>query len=1575
MPPFAVGRRREAASMTLRRARAGGALLILLLLAAPAESARRSHYFDAIGSAEGLSQNSVTALARDSRGFVWVATQGGLHRFDGYRFDVYQHDPDDPASLPDNLVSALATDAEGRLWIGTQSRFLAVLDPHSGRIERHRGQLPADADPLRDRVTALRPGAEGSVYVGTAAGVEHYDPATGTRRLLLALDDSLPDLRGVPRTTAIELDREGQLWVASPGGLHRIDPVSGQVRGVGPAVAAFALHRDGTGQVWAGTLDGLLRIGADEVERIPLPDSLLPGTGQAAAVWQITSDQRQRLWLAMLGGGLLRYDPGSGDTLFLQPDADVPNSLPESTVLSMMVDPANLLWIGTQSRGIVTSRADGDRFPLLIDTLREDGRMADNHVRAVLENADGSLWVGTDSNGLKRVDPVSGRFDNHVDALLAAMQRPATARGIRIQGLAHGADGRLWVGSDHGLFNYDPARRQAELVSEPAARAGLVPDSQFRFVRPSIDGQSLWLGTSSAGLMRYWPASREWRRYPHDPADPASIAAAFTTCVHEDPQGRVWVGTINGLNLLDPASGQTRRFRSDPDDPASLSGNVVRAVLQSADGRIWVATHNGLNELLDETADGQLRFRRHGTAQGLPSNTVYGLQEDRQGYLWLSTNQGLARMRPGDGQIRRFSMRDGLQELEYNGGADVALADGKLAFGGIRGLNVFDPALIQDSRFEPPLVLTHLRIGNHVDHPDAGAALPLPGRLEVPQAARVLRLGFAALDYTAPKQNQFRYQLEGFDQDWIEAGVMPELTYTNLDPGEYRLRVRGTNHDGIWSGHEIDLALAVVPPWWSSAPARALYLFGALSLLAALVVAQRRRRDSERDLLRKIRQREERLKLSLWGSGDEFWDWDVQQNIIHRVGADQLLGEQSEQRLSTDDWRSRALHPDDLPRVQTVMQAHITGQTDFFESEHRIRNVRGEWIWVRSRGKVVERDAGGNPLRIAGTARDITISRRAEGERRIALEVLRSMGEAVGVIDLEFRFVAVNPAFSRITGYSESEVRGQPSSMLDSQQHSADFYRRMRDTAERLGHWKGEMWQKRKDGAEFLGWIELSEVRDGDGSRTHFVAVVTDITDKKHAEQELLYLANYDTLTGLANRTLLGERLRRAVIRARRQHTRVAVLFLDLDRFKDINDSLGHAAGDRILKAAAARLLATVRETDTVARLGGDEFTVILEDLSDPVGGEEMAARIIEAFAEPLDVDGRREAVVSPSIGVALFPDHGSVPTDLLKYADTAMYEAKARGRNTWQLYTEAMDADARRRASVVAALRRALERGELHLVYQPKLSLHTGRITGVEALLRWNSADLGEVPPSYFIPLAEETGLILPIGEWVLREAAMTLASWRQAGLQDVVMAVNVSMLQLLRSRLAEQVAAVVADAGVPPALLELEVTESMVMANAELAIRVMRDLKRIGLSLAIDDFGTGYSSLVYLKRLPIDTLKIDKEFVGDLTTDPDDEAITATVITMAHSLGLNVVAEGVETDAQLMYLRDHGCDEIQGFRLARPLEAQHCLNFIRAFRFETLGMEARDLALGQPEAGGGRDAPIDAARTQPRHPLEPTP
>lgn len=565
--------------------------------------------------------------------------------------------------------------------------------------------------------------------------------------------------------------------------------------------------------------------------------------------------------------------------------------------------------------------------------------------------------------------------------------------------------------------------------------------------------------------------------------------------------------------------------------------------------------------------------------------------------------------------------------------------------------------------------------------------------------------------------------------------------------------------------------------------------------------------------------------------------------------------------------------------------------------------------------------------------RHLDTLREMESQHQIASEVLRNMAESVAVLDANFRFVAANPAFSRMSGYSVDEVIGEDAALLNGERHPPEFYQQARQAIHENDHWTGEMWQRRKDGREFLCAMQCNVLADSSTHQRLHVLVTSDITERRRIEQELRYLANYDPLTNLPNRTQLAERLSHAIVQARRHGTQLALLFLDLDNFKDVNDSLGHATGDRVLRAVAQRLQDVVGSQRVVARISGDEFTAILENIKDASAAEDCAKRIIAAFDAPLRLDDRYEFTITPSIGISLFPEHAQVPTDLLKHADTAMYQAKTSGKRGFMRYAQEMDSDSRRRAGMIASLRRAVERNELRLVYQPKLELGSGRIDSVEALLRWNSPEHGEVPPTHFIPLAEESGSILNIGEWVLQEACRTLSAWRSRGTDaSLTMSVNVSALQLLRSDLASTTRAALEHSGLPASALELELTESVLMANAELARERLSGLRQMGVAIAVDDFGTGYSSLAYLHRLPITTLKIDKVFVDGLASpgDKEDTAITTTILAMARTLGLQTVAEGVETAAQLDFLRQHACDIAQGYWISRPLEADACLQFL---------------------------------------------
>ena len=561
---------------------------------------------------------------------------------------------------------------------------------------------------------------------------------------------------------------------------------------------------------------------------------------------------------------------------------------------------------------------------------------------------------------------------------------------------------------------------------------------------------------------------------------------------------------------------------------------------------------------------------------------------------------------------------------------------------------------------------------------------------------------------------------------------------------------------------------------------------------------------------------------------------------------------------------------------------------------------------------------------------DISERLRTESQLRLSAEVFENSHEGIFITDADNRILSVNAAFSDITGYSRDEALGREPSFLHSGEQGDDFNRFMEEAVKRDGYWQGEIWNRRKNGEVYPEWLSISTIYDAQGRISHYIGIFNDITDRKAADERIRFLAQHDALTSLPNRSLLQDRLLQAIASAQRVQDQVAVLFLDLDHFKTINDSLGHHVGDHLLQQVALRLTECVRASDTVSRQGGDEFVIVLVQVKDPSDAAHIAQNMLAAVARPYDIDGL-ELHVTPSIGIAIYPDDGQTTGALIKNADAAMYLAKDNGRNNYQYFTQDLNTRAFERLSLENSLRRALERGEFLLHYQPQIDLKSGDIIGMEALIRWQKEDFGLVAPDRFIPIAEESGLIVAIGEWVIGEACRQNRAWQDAGLPAIPVAVNLSALQFRQKDLEQSIARALESSALPARYLELELTESVIMKGAESAVAALQRLKAMGMLLSIDDFGTGYSSLSYLKRFPIDKLKIDRSFVRDVTTDPDDAAIARAVIAMAHSLRLKVIAEGVETQAQSDFLRQERCDEIQGYLFSKPLPAAEMACLLR--------------------------------------------
>lgn len=582
----------------------------------------------------------------------------------------------------------------------------------------------------------------------------------------------------------------------------------------------------------------------------------------------------------------------------------------------------------------------------------------------------------------------------------------------------------------------------------------------------------------------------------------------------------------------------------------------------------------------------------------------------------------------------------------------------------------------------------------------------------------------------------------------------------------------------------------------------------------------------------------------------------------------------------------------------------------------------------------IERDRRALLSAHADLAQRYEAQRRVEGELRLYGTVFTHAAEGMTITDSASRIIAVNPAFCAITGYTPEDVLGRTPAVLNSGRQSESFYRDMWQTLKEIGQWQGEIWNRRKDGGVFPEWLSITAVPDESGESGNYIGVFIDISERKQSEERIHHLAHHDALTGLPNRLLLEDRLEQGLLKSKRALRNMAVIFIDLDRFKNINDTLGHAVGDDLLIQAAQRGLQVLRDTDTLCRQGGDEFVVVLPELETRQDAAHVCQKLLAALCQPYLLAGH-ELTVSASAGIALYPEDGESASELLRKADAAMYRAKEEGRNTFCFFSTEINTATLGELLLESELFGALERGELFLHYQPKVDAASGEIIGAEALIRWQHRVRGVIPPEQFIPIAEENGLINALGEWAIRTVCAQQRNWLDAGLQVVPVAVNISALQFAQQDLPAILSQALTEYGLPPQLIELELTESLLMRNSSRATTMLEVLRQMQIKVAIDDFGTGYSSLSYLRQFPVQLLKIDRSFVSQIGEHGESVRLASAIIAMAHELDLLVIAEGVENEIQARYLAEHGCDQFQGYLYGRPQAAEPFGDLLAARQF----------------------------------------
>jgi diguanylate cyclase (GGDEF)-like protein/PAS domain S-box-containing protein len=699
-------------------------------------------------------------------------------------------------------------------------------------------------------------------------------------------------------------------------------------------------------------------------------------------------------------------------------------------------------------------------------------------------------------------------------------------------------------------------------------------------------------------------------------------------------------------------------------------------------------------------------------------------------------------------------------------------------------------------------------------------------------------------------------------------------------------------------------------------------------------------------------EREQKLARVLEGSEQGYWDWNLQTNHFE-VSArwEQMLGfESGEMNVSPQNWPN-LVHPDDLPATLESIQTHVKGDTPSYESEFRAHTKSGAWRWISTRGRVMSRSADGRALVMSGTHTDVTERKLFEMAQKEAATVFSSSYEGIMVVSRQMLITKINPAFTRITGYSAADVLGQPPSILSSGKQDPAFYRTMWDALAHHNFWSGEVWNRRKDGELYAELLSISAVRDTHGEVQHYVGVFSDISQLKAHEAELDRIAHYDPLTGTPNRRLLADRLEQAIARCARNGHSLAVCFLDLDGFKEVNDRYGHAAGDALLVGVTRNLQHILRADDTLARMGGDEFVLLLSNIATPEECSLILERVLQATGEPVTIDGHA-ITISASIGVSLYPTDHADADALLRHADQAMYLAKEGGKNRFHLFDPEHDRKAQVHRKFVDTLRNALDNGEFVLHFQPKVHLVSGQLIGVEALIRWQHPERGLLPPIEFLPFLNGSALEKPLGEWVIHAALAQATDWSRLGM-PVSVSVNISASHLLHPDFYDYLQGMLERHGdVPANTFELEVLETAALADMDQAVAILQRCRELGVHFALDDFGTGYSSLTYLRKLPVDLLKIDQSFVRDMLVDADDMGIVEGVIRLAGAFNRQVIAEGVETMEHGAALLRLGCHLAQGYGIAKPMPAQELFPWLARWQRDAAWVGLNAGAFGAPLA-----------------------
>lgn len=1467
-------------------------------------------YFHLTTYSDQLSNPWVTSIVEDEEGYVWVGTAEGLNRLDAQQVMAIKGVNATTLGLADGYIWDLANVDKNRILVATTTGLL-FYDYRQNRFERF-GSEQLFKHYQGGGVFSLSKTATGEIWILALKGLFKLDASGEVLQDWSHLLAQIPNSKENDFISIAAID-DSEVYVATRQQIKRVNSQTAVISDVfdisqldttvGKMTNIMLDHQQ---QLWVGTRQGAVKIDLQQNKA-----DFISALGNIY-VADILPNKDGTVWFGCRQG-LFSYDTNKDTVKHHVVYNQSTYNIQKRRVSRMALDRHGALWVGTDGAGLNLYAPPASKVGQIDSHSTTPFALIDNDVWAIHED-DKSYIVAT-NRGVQFYDKRSGK-SVVLDLIKEDLVNPSDEVIYTIR--AYGDD--YLLGGNDGLFLLDYATLEATRLVQPMPghleKSNGVMDLE-------VTENALYIASDDAGVYKVSRTGNE-----HIVLGKAQgLANLEIKDIEIDADDNLWLGTRQGVSVLPAGQSQFIHFLQESNDEV-LVNDVSKLLLLEPGVMLVGFYHKGLFAIDYSQGFGRTKVLDVNLRYGLTYKNIFTLARADERYLLIGTDQGLYKVDTVEGQSQMFGKNDGLPSAEFNEGAAFCNGGWGCSLGSSAGVLKIQVDELHHRMSDTRILPAELKI-------DSAEGLIYwslrpPQSITVPPEHTSIFVKFTTLNYLDSHNTRVKYRLLPLHSKFTELSRSGELFLSSLPPGQYELQVQGTLNN-VWMKQSYSLKMNLQGYWWQTRLAKLMFI--TIILLAVILIIYNRIRYIKRikGYNTELFQRKQTLHLALWGSDVGTWQWSAHDNLIIVSEINASLDATVVTQFDVKEWLSKIL-PEERKLVRKRWQQYVDNPHSSYKEEYRIKR-KEQLHWIITSGKVVSVDRDGRAEKMVGTFQDITEQKSLEQQRSLFGQAFESASEGIIILDESVITKGVNPAAERITGFSKAELLETSIKTLfvDGADHG---YKQIFELVKSDGNWQGESLVRTKQQKECPIWLNITEM-NRDNAEKHYLMLITDLSESKKIDRALRQLTNYDVLTGLANRKLFEEHLLFAIAHAKTNHERLVLLFIDIDRFKAINNRFGHNVGDIVLHKAGHRMQDALNKEAVVARFGGDKFVVLLGSPNLVNNPNTCCSALLSAFNDPIVVNGKR-LDVSVTIGISQWPDDDDSGEQLLKHAEMAMYHAKEGGGNNFEYFSVSRQQAQLTRLKLEHDLSKALDKEQFSLVYQPQIDAKNNKVIGVEALIRWIHPTLGFISPEQFIPIAEANGMIIPISDWVLKTAIQTALCWQGELAEPIKMAVNISGLHFNDPSFADNIIALLAEYRLPPEQLCLEITEGMLISDIEQPLAALQKLRKLGVQVAIDDFGTGYSSLAYLKQFPVTCLKIDKSFVLTLADDKDDQAIVNSVISLGHFLGFEVLAEGVERLVDYRLLQNVGCDQVQGYYFAKPLSADDTLAFIQAFSFE---------------------------------------